>query len=374
MRTLISLLLVAAFCVFTPTLANAGETNVTPSVAASNAFEQGQAYERLLQDIVMSPGTCGIVLERGRCVADLATLQSMRSDATDSFVAKWFALGDVGLRVTTWNAISPLKGRWNTSPTVTWWYNAGIASIAASLPEAKHTADYVQRLADELEKHSADAPTAVASWMKPATSPFEQLENLQRHSQVFFPVQPYPLISFGEGAVSDAQLGVYTGTLIELITNPIALSRPETRAFATVILTKWQGIHSKLHDGITMAPVIAALKKPLPANREILDALFLKYISDDSLMANLPIARKRSIYLGMFAAQIAYNAAVFKDQEMNASFHEAENLMQLWPGISAPTRDAILALQQMPLTTQGGTWEATNAAATKATLAIMADK
>ena len=100
------------FPLFPVTLALLGATNsavaaadvVKPTTAAVASYQQGQAYERLFQDINLAPGTCAIVLERERCNADLQLLSAMRGqDPTDALARKWFATGDISMRVEKWN-------------------------------------------------------------------------------------------------------------------------------------------------------------------------------------------------------------------------------------------------------------------------------
>lgn len=79
------LMLSASFALLAATSPTvAGGAAVKPATAAVTAYGQGQAYERLFQDIYLSPGTCAVVLERVQCVSDLQLVSAMRRDPTDA--------------------------------------------------------------------------------------------------------------------------------------------------------------------------------------------------------------------------------------------------------------------------------------------------
>jgi hypothetical protein len=135
MRSLLCFAVVAIAAAASIRPASAGE--VAPTQAATAAYRQGQAYERLFQDIQVMPSACGIVLEREQCNADLKTNWALRpADATDAGVQKWFATGDIALQVNNWNGSYTPESTWQSDPVFAWWYTTGIVSIGAACRKA----------------------------------------------------------------------------------------------------------------------------------------------------------------------------------------------------------------------------------------------
>ncbi len=203
-----------------------------PTTAAVTAYQQGEAYERLFQDISLSPGTCAIALERAQCVSDLELVSSMRGqDPTDAQARKWFASGDISLRVENWNGIYVPDKAWSDDPVFAWWYTAGVVSIAASLPHGGPLDDIPRALRRR----------ACKTCLRSTGQLFEVGTHRQyprRSSRIGAEQPPH---GFSRRAISGpfvcrrpvayAQLGVYVDTLQQLVDNPAALSRPASRAF-----------------------------------------------------------------------------------------------------------------------------------------------
>jgi hypothetical protein len=214
---------------------------VKPTIAGVIAYRQGQAYERLFEDIDLGPGTCGIVLERARCSSDLELISALRGqDPTDALALKWFASGDFGLRVRNWNGMYVPDKAWTENPVFAWWYTAGVVSIAASLPQGGPLGDYLAHYTDELAEHSSAAPDNSAKWVPSGYTPIARAASLQANLEAIVPVAPYPEPSFADGTSAYAQLGVYVSTLQQLVDNPTALSRPESRAFAAAVFASYK--------------------------------------------------------------------------------------------------------------------------------------
>jgi hypothetical protein len=347
---------------------------IKPTTAATTAFGQGQAYERLYQDINLSPGTCAIVLERARCNSDLQLIASLRGqDPTDALAQKWFASGDIALRVAKWNDVYVPAKTWSDDPAFAWWFTAGIASIAASIPQGHGTDEYVGSIADVLAKHSEAAPGSSPKWVPSGNTPFARLASVQSNLDEIFPVQAYPSARFARGPVSQAQLGVYVSTLQELVDNPFALSRPESRAFAAAVLARLQEVHVKYADGLTAAPLQAAVNEPIVADRESLNATWRQPLSQ-SINTKWPEGPRNAFLFGTLIAQVAFNAAVYKDADSDSRFRGVIATLPPWTGISAKTRADIVVLQSVPFAAKGGKWEGINAAATAATLDIVSEK
>ncbi len=348
--------------------ASAEASATAPAAAATTAYEQGQAYERLFQDIDLAPGTCGIVLERPQCASDLETIAGMRgSDPTDARVRKWFASGDISLRVKNWNDTYVPDKAWIDDPGFAWWYTAGVASIAASLPQGPNMAEYVGSIVDVLAKHASAAPSDSSSWVLSGGTPYARLASIQEQLQQTFPVVAYPAAVFAASPTSYAQLGVYLATVEELVDSPSAFSRPESRAFAAVALAKLQSLHESFADGLTVAPMQAEINEPFMVDRSWLNTTWRKSLTSQTLNTTWPKEPRDALVMGGMIAQVAYNAAVLKDSTADADFRSVISKLPAWPSMSAKTHADIAALQNIPYAANGGTWTAINKAATTAT-------
>ncbi|MHB8432671.1 MAG: hypothetical protein ACYC8W_09185 [Candidatus Tyrphobacter sp.] len=335
------------------------------------AYEQGEAYERLFQDIDFAPGTCGIVLERARCASDLESLSSMRgTDPTDVLVRKWFASGDISMRVANWDDMYVPDRAWIDDPIFAWWYTAGVASIAASLPQGPGIGEYVGSIADALTKHAAAAPSGSSSWVPSGSTPYARLASVQGKLQQIVPVEAYPAPVFAAGPASYAQLGVYISTIQELVDNPFALSRPESRAFVAVVLAKLQDLHARFADGLTAATLQAAVDEPIVADSSWIDTTWRQPLSL-SINTKWPAEARNAFVMGMLIAQVAYNAAVLKDSTSDTRFRGVIATLPAWPGMSAKTHSDIAVLQGIPYAARGGRWEDIGGAATAAVLDIV---
>lgn len=333
-----------------------------PSAQDATAFSQGQAYERLFQDHIM-PATCGIALERPRCLADFRAVQTLRgTDPTDAAMETWLSGGDVTLAVTTWNGSYVTDKTWAETPEFAWWYTAGQISIAASLPVNDATSGYVAHISDLLAAHANAAPVEFQGLVPATGTPFERLRPLQAALLKTMPAAAFPAASFAAGVKGDAQLGVYLSTLQQLIDNPMALSRPESRAFGLIVVKKLQAINDAYATGASFSVVVTALSGDIP-NAAGLDAMreaFTRAVS-----TKWPIARRQALVLGALTGQVAYNAAVLHDPQADASFRGILAMLPAYEGISSRVRADLQAIKNIPRAT-GNNWRAINSAASQA--------
>lgn len=356
------------------TTGNGFADSVKPTTAAVTAYQQGQAYERLFEDINLSPAACAIVLERAQCASDLQLISSMRGqDPTDAQVQKWFSTGDIALRIENWNGMYVPDKAWADNPVFAWWYTAGVVSIAASLPRGGPLDEYLGHYAGELVKHASAAPDNSSNWEPTGSNPVASLASMQSRLQQVFPVVPYPEPSFGNGAAAYAQLGVYVSTLQQLVDNPPALSRPASRAFAAAALARLQALHTKFADGLTAAPLQNAVNQPIILDREWLNTAWREPLSK-SINTKWPEKPRKAFLIGALVAQAAYNAAALKDPNSDTAFRGALATLPAWNGISAKTRADITALQGVPYASKGGKWEDINSAAAAVILDIVNEK
>ena len=335
-----------------------------PSANALAAFHVGQAYERLFQDHIV-PGTCGIVLERPGCNADFEAVHALRGpDANDTATQAWLATGNLSQAAKGWNGIYVPDKSWTEDPEFAWWYNAGIISVATSLPQSSATTDYLAGVAGMLAAHGAATPADFQGLVRSQGSPFDRLQPLQAALLKAVPVIPYPDPSFADGLKGDVQLGIYVSTLQQLLDNPLALSRPESRAFGTAIAGRLQSINDGYAVGVSFAPIVTALSGNIsdnPGEMNQLRELLAKAIS-----TKWPAPRRQAFLIGALSAQVAYNAAVLHDGQSDAAFRHVIGMLPPYAGASSQVIADVNAMLKIPPASKGGSWSAINAAASKA--------
>lgn len=330
------------------------------------AYTQGQSYERLFQDHLM-PGTCGIVLERSRCSSDLQTVQAFRGpDATDRFMEQWISTGDLSLWKNDWNGMYVPDDKWSQDPGFAWWYTAGIASIAAKLPQNSATTEYAASIADVLSKHAGSAPAEFAPNLQPKPGAFASLGALQSLLAQAIPVAPFPAPSFGSGDAADARLGTYLSTVQQLIDNPLALSRPESRAFALLVLNQVRRRQADYGQNISINDIQDYLSGEIPSDPKAIDSRLRTPLGNIAPDTHWPDGPRKAFYLGYFSAQVAYNAAVLKDIAADKQFR---GWIASLPPYNGMPLNAVAAVKRLALI-QPGNWTDINSAATSATLAI----
>lgn len=340
----------------------------SPSASETTAFSQGQAYQRLFEDTVM-PGTCGIVLERPQCNADFRAIQAMRGpDPTDAAMTAWLATGALADAVKDWNGTYVPDTAWTAHPDFAWWYSAGLVSIAAALPQNEGTTEYLAHFQDVMVAHDGLAPAEYRGLILTSGTPFARLQPLQVALLRTIPPAPYPDPALHLGVKGDVQLGIYASTLQELLDNPLALSRPESRAFGLAVVRQLQAINDSYATGVSLAVVAKPLSGDIPDSPGInamRDAL------SRAVSTKWPLARRQAYVLGAFTAQIAYNAAVLQDPAADAMFRGAGATLG-YDGMSAIVAADREALKRIPYAREGGDWKAINAAASRAVVDMIA--
>jgi hypothetical protein len=340
-----------------------------PSSADRDAYATGQAYVRLFQDSVM-PGTCGIVLQRPRCNADFVRVRAWRGDdSNDAATVAWLAEGDVALAIAKWNGSSISDQAWQTLPAFAWWYTAGAISIAIDQPRIDATSDYLGYYVSAIAAHNGAAPDGFKDLLSATGSPFERAAPLQRAIDAAIPNEPYPLPRLQSGGA--VALGVYVATLLELVDNPLALSRPESRAFATIVLTELQRRHKEYSDGLSVASLLATVNGDMPTTPQQVDTNWRQPLQQNIVNTKWPEATRKALVIGMCAAQVAYNAAALKDAAADAQFRRALAALSPWPEMTQSMRTDVAKLQRVPPQTKGGSWSDINRAATRLTLDLV---
>ena len=305
----------------------------SPASGDLAAYGAGQSEVRLFQDSVM-PGICGIALERARCDADSRAMQAWHAGA----------------------------------PGFSWWQAAGAVSIAIEQPKNDTTSEYLAHYVDLLASHPADAPPGFANLVSANGSSFERALPLQRALDGAIPVVPYPAPAFAAGLTGTARLGAYHATLLELVDNPLGLSRPESRAFAAAVLAELQRLHHAFSDGLSLARLQAAVNADIPDDPQQLDAQWRRPLTEQVISVKWPLASRKAFLIGGCVTQIAYNAAVLKDPNADSEFRKALSELSLWSAATPAVRADIAALQKIAPAATGGSWDDIAKAAARATL------
>ena len=356
-------LLLAASLVCLPAVA-------APAAPDVRAYSAGQSYHRLFEDNLM-PGTCGIVLERPRCLSDFETVHALRGDdANDKAMLVWLATGSVDFAVKGWNGMYTSDEWWRQDPQSAWWFDAGIISIAASMPQNDASTRVPRWVSAFLMKHVDAAPTAFQGSIAASGSIFDRVRPLQSALFASIPVTPFPNPSTIAGIKGDVQLGVYWSTLQQLMDNPLALSRPESRAFGRLVLHDFTTAGAQYGVHPPFGPLEAALVGTIP-EREGMNPL--RDALEHAMTPAWPIGRRQAILQGAAVTQVAYNAAVLQSAYDDRNFRGAIASIGAYPRASSQVISDIRALLKLPSVAQGGSWAAINAAGTKAVNDIISD-
>ena len=236
-----------------------------------SAFALGQSYVRTFQDYLM-PGACGIVLERERCRSDFAAIQQFAGPRKmDAQVKEWLVDGDLDHKLRSWDGLMIPEATWQQKPSFAWWYTAGTLSIAAVMPQDAGTSEYVSSIVELLTKHADAAPAQFRGLIDSGGSPFDRSKPLLDALDVAIPPSPFPTVSIGVGDEGIAQLGVLNSTFAELIDNPLALSRPESRRFGLALIDQLEAADRSLGGTYSFDAIRQSLRGDIPVDAREVD-------------------------------------------------------------------------------------------------------
>jgi hypothetical protein len=123
--------------------------------------------------------------------------------------------------------------------------------------------------------------------------------------------------AFAHRPLTDAQLGVASITILELIDSPDWLAQTDSQEFVHAFISAAQ---TQL-PGVPAAPLAtlqSATRVDEHFDHDKANAAHGAAIA--ALFVTLPADRKRRILLGQFASQLSYNAAVYRDPAAGATF------------------------------------------------------
>jgi hypothetical protein len=329
------------------------------------AYRTGQAYVRAFEDY-LEPGTCAIVLERERCRADFRALQRLAGPrAMDAEVERWLKDGDLDDRIQHWDGMRVPDATWQSDAVFGWSYTAGQLSVAAGLPDDAADRAFLGSIVALLVKHADAPPLEYRDLIGTEASPFQQSRRLREKLDATFPQLPYPSLAADDDAVGYARLGVAVATYQELVDNEVALSRPESRAFAFAILDRIDKIERKWSGSFSTAGLRRTLSGDIPRDRAWIDReLRQAFVPWLTIFKDHP-SERGALFAGMFVAQAAYNAAVLKDRQFGGARSAA-----IFASESQLPKDIVATIAEVDRAPKDS-WPRINAAATAAVLAIV---
>ena len=341
------------------------------------------------------PRMCGIVLLRKECTADIEAILSLTAgneNPTLSRMASFARTGDIDTYDPKWadaNVVIFPEGLWKTDPRSTWLEAAGVLlqshyGVDSALAPIFNSPTYmdVARHADQagpygalvsgdLVRTSRKATSQSSVDGLPTTSAALNMDQLQRLSTslvpqltALFPPQARPSVSIGQSFKGDMQLGVFVSCASEMFESPTLFLQPSSQEFLSALSSQLADVQSNA-DNAQQARAMSQgfLAADSPDAWKKLYKDFQR--SSGQALASLPGRRKSAFIAGMFAAQLAYNAAILHDaaaarQQLGALVATPSDLNV--PGF-AEKRDALKAVP-------AGDWHALNRIAAELTLTI----
>ena len=353
------------------TFASVGSVSRADSAAGGDepdGYRLGQTSMRTFDDD-REPGTCGIVLELQRCRDDFATLRKFVGPRDlDAEVAAWLKDGDIDHRIQHWDGVDVQASSWVRDPSFAWWFRSGQLALVSVLPDADSPGNVIGYFVDELNAHPDAAPEKFRNLIDQNPSPAARAKRLVAALALAHPAAPFPSPTITAGNLGYAQLGILNDTLGQLVDNPIALSRPESRRFALMVIDEDEAFDRKAGGKFSFVAVRETLGGAIPGDPEEIDKKLRHPLSNGWIpdTKSMP-AQGNAFLLGYLLNQVAYNAAVLKDGPSDKDFRHQLARMKAVDGTPNATTTDLTALNKLPT----GQWTAVRKLAMAATLAIM---
>jgi hypothetical protein len=290
-------------------------------VTASDArwFRQGVALQRAV-DIFQNPRACAIVLLRTRCERDVAVVLAHVGERDIARWRHWLrfastgdmsdypaALGDLNTA-----GIRPLAA-WKSMPRETWFEAAGIDYVLATneTSDVLHVFDEDELIGD-LNEHADDAGTR--GLLGRTGSQGDVVAALRD----VFPDMADPQVATASDAVGEYRRGAYVATFNALGEVPVVLLEPQSRGFVIAL------VDADLALGAATADE-ASLKKAIETRTSARDMLaWFLAVSELNTAASdrLSSAARARVLVGLYAAQGAQNAGVWREQPFDAKVRD----------------------------------------------------
>ena len=310
-----------------PVVAQAASPLPPPTTEQRAAYERGRSYERVVLANV-DRKWYGIVLFRPRFDADLDALDSGKdfpasAGESASLVAPFRAFlksGDASklpAGLAEFNAFEPY---FSDAPSdgATWWFaEAGMADVAVraagdDLAMQLLASAHPLWLTDHASLGGAYGTALGSSPPRNSTDSVIALQSKVRTEfERAFPEKAFVAIGYPKGSMGAARLGVSDATLNELTDIPSLLAQPEVQAFIDDVFKRLKA----------KAPNASALGYLADYRRSlVLDtgfdhtaALSNAQTAIAPVLKSMPKADLGSFFVGLLAAQAAYNAVAYRD-------------------------------------------------------------
>ena len=324
-----------------------------------SAFERGRAYQRIVF-VLQDPSVCFVAALRPRIEADLAEFEDEPETASAGAAKSTSAYDTLRsfLRTGNENDLSPdLAGADYFEPFLAkdaphsasrWWLvEAGMAETelrgsigdpVRQMMAGMHAEWLGNHLGDsgqfstivplsDLKGKKLPAIQSIASIAaslsaspqpEAATADFNELTkydvDLVRNLDKAFPEPAYPAISYPDGLLGDARLGVAWATIGELAQEPRFLWQPETQSFIDDFFRQLRQTlnDSKSDQALTDARLVLSVGS-IPQQQDVVDHLGPGIAR--LLYGHLPSARTDVIFLGFDAAQANWQVAARDSDE-----------------------------------------------------------
>jgi len=320
-----------------------------PSLAADAPVDAGRSAGRSLI-LLRDPRGCAIALVHERCIADVDAFLAGKGDADFRDVPKIGPHPASGLRayVTVGDrdgfdfALSWINSRtstaemWAANPRGAALFDAGIEDVTIPAARGNMALElFAAAPVFDLAKHVAQIPAGTlpidTAPIRPARASAQSKPSIPgatdvppgtmqfAHAliKVIDTAMPQPrffTLRYGSGPAADAALGVAGATVSELIDSPQWLAQADAQRFVDDYAARLAVV---IPDH---AAEITTVRSALRGDEKFVHDSALA--SDTSLMTTAmrsDPARREPILLGVLAAQLTYNAAVFRDSHMSAT-------------------------------------------------------
>jgi hypothetical protein len=181
-----------------------------------------------------------------------------------------------------------------------------------------------------------------------------------------FPTREFPTVTWTEGALGDARLGVAVTTLQEMLDDPLLLMQSDSQLFVDDVFRHL----ADYVDDARYKTGLAKIREQLRPSKHLDQRALVKAGNTELLHyigSSIPQARLRAMVLGSLSAQVAFNAIVYKDSDIDAQFRNQLVGMDMLDRAVPGLREKRLALGSA----RGGDWLQINRSATDLTAAIL---
>ncbi len=315
--------------------------------AAPSPLDAGRSAGRGLL-LFRDPRGCAIALLHDRCMADVEAFLAGKTDADFRNVPKVGPHPVAGLRafVTAgdrsgfdtalgWiNSRSSTPAMWAADPRGAALFDAGIEDV--TLPAGRGN-PALETMASssvfDLAQHVAQIPagalpvdiTPLRSPPKPSKAPFAGATEIPTQTLPFAhalvaaidAADPPPRLAplgYGDGAAGFAALGVTGATVAELVDSPEWLAQVDAQAFVDDYTARLAYL---VPDHASQVLVLRAALRADHAFSH--DAALAESTSAMTAVMDNNLPHRTAIVLGLAAAQMTYNAAVYRDERMSVN-------------------------------------------------------